>query len=155
LQLDLTRLTLPDESWDVVICYHVFEHIPDDRAAMREMYRVLKPGGWAVVQVPVRDVPETLEDPTVQTAEERVRLFGQRDHVRYYGWRDFADRLEDAGFEVTIERFGRELSAEDVKTYALNPNERIYHLRKPASAEDELPLASAGESGGRVSTLSP
>lgn len=132
LQLDLTRLDLPDESWDVILCYHVFEHIPDDRAGMREMFRVLKPGGLAVVQVPVREEPDTLEDLAVITDEERVRLYGQADHVRYYGWKDFADRFEEVGFEVTIERFGHELSPEEVREYALDPNERIYLLRKPA-----------------------
>ena len=131
--LDLTDLDLPDQGWDVVIAYHIFEHIPDDRKAMREMYRVLKPGGWAVLQVPVREGP-SLEDPSVTTEDERTELFGQHDHVRYYGWQDFADRLSEAGFAVTIERFGREVSEALVGEYALNPNERIYVARKPPPA---------------------
>jgi len=153
LQLDLTQLDLPDESWDVILCYHVFEHIPADRKGMSEMFRVLRPGGWAVVQVPVREEPETLEDPNVTTAEERIRLYGQDDHVRYYGWKDFADRLEQAGFEVSIERFGRELSAAEIEEYRLDPDERIYVLRKPGRIEakvkppaDELVPTTSDES---------
>ena len=131
--LDLTQLTLPDNSWDVLIAYHILEHITDDRKAMREMYRVLKPGGWAVVQVPVLEQPESYEDPSVVTPREREEKFGQHDHVRYYGWKDFADRLAEAGFDVTIERFGRELSDDQIRTYALWRDERIYVIRKPAA----------------------
>jgi len=129
--LDLTNLALPDNSWDVLIAYHVLEHIPDDRKAMREMFRVLKPGGWAAVQVPIGDAPDTDEDPSVDTEAERTERFGQFDHLRLYGWQDFADRLTQAGFTVTIERFGHELSEGAIKQFALDRNERIYMVRKP------------------------
>jgi SAM-dependent methyltransferase len=128
--LDLTNLAQPDASWDVVIAYHVFEHIPDDRTAMRELFRVVKPGGWAVLQVPLREGPDSIEDPTVETNEERDHRFGQWDHVRYYGWQDFADRLTEAGFDVHIERPGRELSDDAIHQYALSRDERIYIARK-------------------------
>ncbi|MEM7355011.1 MAG: methyltransferase domain-containing protein [Acidobacteriota bacterium] len=137
LQLDLTQLDLPDASWDVILCYHVFEHITEDRKAMREMYRVLKPGGWAVVQVPLRGAPDTFEDPSVTTPEGRLKAFGQRDHVRLYGWKDFAERLEEAGFEVTIEQFAQELDDEMVEEHSLSRPERIYFLRKPEAPETE------------------
>lgn len=114
-----------------MIAYHVLEHIPDDRRAMREMFRVLKPGGWAAVQVPIRDAPDTYEDASVDTDEERTEKFGQFDHVRHYGWQDFADRLTQAGFAVTIERFGHELSDSAIKEFALDRDEHIYLLRKP------------------------
>jgi SAM-dependent methyltransferase len=129
--LDLTALALPDNSWDVLIVYHILEHIPDDRKAMREMFRVLKPGGWAVVQVPVLEQEETREDPTATTPQQRLEKFGNEDHVRFYGWKDFADRLAAAGFQVTIERFGQDLSDSTVREFALDRNERIYLLRKP------------------------
>jgi len=129
--LDLTNLALADNSWDVLIAYHVLEHIPDDRKAMREMYRVLKPGGWAAVQVPIRNEPDTYEDASVDTDEERTEKFGQFDHLRFYGWQDFADRLTQAGFNVTIERFGHELSDSAIREFALDRNERIYLVRKP------------------------
>lgn len=128
--LDLTNLALPDASWDVLICYHVFEHITDDRKAMREMYRVLKPGGWAVVQVPVREQPDTLEDPAIDTPQEREAQYGLASHVRFYGWQDFADRLTEAGFDVTIDRFARELSDDLLNEFALDRDERIYLIRK-------------------------
>ena len=140
--LDLTQLALADNSWDVLIAYHILEHITEDRKAMREIYRVLKPGGWAVVQVPVREQPDSFEDPSVVTREERNEKFGQYDHVRYYGWKDFADRLAEAGFEVKIERFGRELSDDLVREFSLHRDERIYFLRKPAKVEP-VAVASA------------
>jgi len=129
--LDLTNLALPENSWDVLIVYHILEHISDDRKAMREMFRVLKPGGWAAVQVPTREAPDTLEDPRVVDPKERAEKFGNADHVRYYGWRDFADRLTQAGFQVTIERLGHELSDSAIREFALDRDERIYLVKKP------------------------
>jgi len=95
----LTRLPLPAGSAEVVLCYHVFEHIPDDRSAMAEVARVLAPGGVAFVQVPWRAAP-TDEDPDADEAE-RVRRFGQADHVRHYG-EDFGDRLARAGLRSRV-----------------------------------------------------
>src|SRR5690606_5498676 len=90
VQADLTNLGFADETFDVIYCSHVLEHVDDDLRAMRELRRVLRPGGWAILQVPIiRDV--TYEDPTVTTPEGRLAAFGQRDHVRAYG-RDYADR---------------------------------------------------------------
>lgn len=98
VKMDLTDIPYPDGHFDVIYCSHILEHIPDDRRAMREMRRVLAPGGWALVQVPVT-VESTFEDPSAATPEERLRLFGQVDHVRRYG-SDFADRLRESGFMV-------------------------------------------------------
>ncbi len=129
--LDLTKLAQPDESWDVMIAYHVFEHIP--RTIVPECgkcSRVLKPGGFAVLQVPVRDEPDSLEDPTADE-QTRVTKFLQFDHVRYYGWKDFADRLTEAGFDVQIERYGLDLSPDLIREYGLDHTERIYIARKP------------------------
>ena len=98
LQASLTELPFPDASVGLMSCFHVLEHIPDDGAAMREMARVLAPGGTAVVQVPRRTGVLTDEDPDA-SVEERVRRFGQRDHVRFYG-DDFEDRLRSAGLKV-------------------------------------------------------
>lgn len=130
--LDLTNLALPDNSWDVLITYHILEHIPDDRQAMREMFRVLKPGGWAAVQSPVREQPDTFEDPSIVSPKDREAKYGNADHVRYYGYQDFSDRLTQAGFQVTIERFGHELSDSAVREFGLDRDERIYIARKPA-----------------------
>jgi SAM-dependent methyltransferase len=106
------RLPFRDGAFDALLCHHVLEHVPDDRAAMRELRRVLRPGGWAILQSPIRSRLEaTLEDPAVTDPRERERLFGQRDHLRQYG-RDYADRLRAAGFEVRAERFFDELPPE-------------------------------------------
>lgn len=98
-RVDLTRIPHGDASFDVVICCHVLEHIPDDRRAMRELRRVLAPSGFGVLQTPVHSMDRTDEDPRVVDPEERRRRFGQPDHVRRYG-RDFHDRLREAGFRV-------------------------------------------------------
>ena len=95
----VTDIPLADRSVDVLVCYHVLEHVPDDAAALREVARVLAPGGVGLVQVPIKFGIATDEDPTAPV-EERVRRFGQADHVRYYG-DDFEDRLVDAGLVFT------------------------------------------------------
>lgn len=98
-KVDACTLPFADDSFDLMVQFHVLEHIPDDGAAIREMVRVLKPGGVALVQVPYRASVPTDEDPSA-SEEERVRRFGQADHVRYYG-KDFNDRLRDNGFAST------------------------------------------------------
>ena len=97
--LDIQAIDRPDAHYDHVLCLHVLEHVPDDRAALHELHRVLRPGGWALLQVPLH-FGETAEDPTVTDPAERERRFGQRDHVRRYGARDFPERVREAGFAV-------------------------------------------------------
>jgi SAM-dependent methyltransferase len=99
VQLDATDMPFEDESFDFAICVHVLEHIPDDRAALEEFFRVLRPGGEAVFQVPPSDLETTREDPNVTDPNERERLFGQYDHVRLCG-ADYPDRIAEAGFDV-------------------------------------------------------
>lgn len=97
---DITSLPFPDGVFDAIICAHVLEHVPDDRKAMRELYRVLSEDGWLLVDVPLdRGRESTYEDPSVTDPVEREKEYGQRDHVRLYG-QDFTDRLEEAGFSV-------------------------------------------------------
>lgn len=98
LRTDIGRLPIRDSYFDAVYCSHVLEHVIDDRAAMREVRRVVKPKGWVIFQVPIT-VQRTLEDPSVTEPQERLRLFGQEDHVRRYGL-DFVERLRDSGFSV-------------------------------------------------------
>ena len=130
-RLDVTDIKHDDGSFDAVICNHVLEHVPDDAQALRELHRVLVPGGWAMLQVPLDESKErTHEDPSVTDPEERRRLFWQHDHVRLYG-RDYRDRLEANGFTVTVEAFVEHFSAAEIERHRLDRQERIYLARKP------------------------
>lgn len=112
--IDITALPYTDDSFDAVICNHVLEHVPDDRTAMRELARVLKPGGWALLLVPDVHEARTRESPDITDPDEMLRLYGQRDHVRRYGW-DYVDRLTDTGFDVEVVRLGESLSQDVVE----------------------------------------
>ena len=119
-EMNVLDLPLEDDTFDLVLCNHVLEHIEDDRQAMREVYRVMKPGAEAILQVPLSGVLEkTLEDPALKSEEERALAFGQRDHVRIYG-RDYFKRLRETGFRVEE----KDLSA-SYSRFGLNPKERL------------------------------
>jgi SAM-dependent methyltransferase len=129
IRLDLTDLALPDECFDVVLCVHVLPHIPNDRRAMREMARVLRTGGVALIMAPIDDARETtFEDPWVIDPRVRTEVFGEFDFVRVYG-QDFVDRLRGAGFDVTVVRPAEDLDEPTLRTYGLW-NERIYVCRR-------------------------
>lgn len=100
VKMDVTDIQYPDNSFDVILCSHVLEHVPDDRKAMREFCRVLKPGGFAMLLVPI-NAEKTFEDPSITDPKERLRLFNQEDHVRKYG-PDYLDRLLESGFKVDV-----------------------------------------------------
>lgn len=106
VRMDITNINYPDEYFDIVFCNHVLEHVNDDRKAMRELRRVLKSDDFAILLVPIT-AEVTFEDPTVTDPAERMRLFGQDDHVRRYG-PDYVDRLRESGFVV------RTIRAEDL-----------------------------------------
>jgi SAM-dependent methyltransferase len=128
--LDLMDIRKPDATYDVVLCIHVLEHVEDDAKAMRELYRVMKPGGWAILN-PCMDLSmeKTLEDPTVTSPEERRRLFHQEDHYRVYG-RDLKDRLEKAGFVVDMIPYMDELPIRIQKLYSLTTPGTIIFCQK-------------------------
>ncbi|HEX2076857.1 MAG TPA: methyltransferase domain-containing protein [Longimicrobium sp.] len=129
-RMDVTDIRHPDESFDVIFCSHVLEHVPDDRRAMAEFFRVLRRGGWAILLVPIT-ADATYEDPTVVDPAERLRLFGQEDHVRRYG-PDYVDRLRQAGFEVATTRVTDLVSADDAVRMALTPAAGdIFHCTRP------------------------
>ena len=128
--MDVTRLDLPDANFDVIFCNHVLEHVVDDRSAMRELLRVLRPEGWAILQTPVDLARErTDEDVSVTDPAQRLHRFGQRDHVRRYG-RDFFDRLAECGWKVTRDRFVTTLGESATLRYALDPGEELVLGRK-------------------------
>jgi Methyltransferase domain len=135
LQLDITALDLPDESFDAILCSHVLEHVQDDRSAIRELHRVLSPDGWAIVMVPIDlSRSETYEDPLVSTPQAREREFWQSDHVRLYA-PDIAERLRDAGFEVAAQSVARELGPELAARYRLLGADEVFLCRKRREAD--------------------
>ncbi|MBI5154287.1 class I SAM-dependent methyltransferase [Candidatus Poribacteria bacterium] len=126
---DITALTFGANEFDFVLCSHVLEHIADDAKAMAELFRVLRPGGEAVILVPLRgDV--TFEDPTVTTDEGRERAFGQRDHVRWFG-RDIRARLEKTGFEVSEHVPAETVPSPERERLGLSLADIVYLCRKP------------------------
>jgi SAM-dependent methyltransferase len=130
INMDATDIKFPEGTFDCVLCYHVLEHIPDDKKAMSEILRVLKPGGWGILQVPIL-AETTIEDPAINSPEDRERVYGQSDHVRAYGL-DYKDRLEDAGFIVTVDDYVSELGGEVVRRCGLEKDECIYYCVKPS-----------------------
>lgn len=128
---DLTDLSYPDEIFDWVICNHVLEHIPDDNKALSEIYRVLKKGGSALLQVPISlKLNATLENSMITEPKDRLANFGQEDHVRIYG-QDFIDRLMNANFSTRIFDPNMELSESMIKRLAINRLEKLYVVYKP------------------------
>lgn len=122
--IDITRLGFADHAFDAVICNHVLEHVPDDRAAMRELRRVLAPHGWAILLVPDVELERTIEDPAVTDPRDRFALFGQEDHVRRYGL-DYLDRLADAGFTPQTLDLGDELGDALISRHCLRKFGRL------------------------------
>jgi SAM-dependent methyltransferase len=128
---DVTAIPFPDAVLDLVICNHVLEHVTDDRKAMREFLRILRPGGTAILQVPIATAADrTDEDPTVTDPRLREARFGQEDHVRLYSDADYRARIEEAGFDLTVlDIAGRPAYAK----FALVPGELLYVARRPAA----------------------
>lgn len=130
VKMDVLDIPFEENSFDVVFCNHVMEHVESDIKAMKEIYRVLKPGGWAIMQSPVYPYLEkTLEDSSITDPLEREKVYGQNDHLRMFG-RDYGDRLKSAGFTVTEDNYLKELSEEIRKRYALPGEEVIYFCKK-------------------------
>lgn len=131
VKMDVRQIPLPGESFDVAMCNHVFEHVEEDLQAMREFYRILKPGGWAIFQVPIdTQRKETFQDPSIVTEADREKHYWQRDHVRLYGL-DYGRRLEQAGFVVDENHLVDKLDKKLVERYALPAGETLYVCHKP------------------------
>ncbi|MBM1108065.1 class I SAM-dependent methyltransferase [Aurantibacter crassamenti] len=130
IEADICALPFNDKSFDVILCNHVLEHIPDDTKAMEELYRVLKPGGWGIFQIP-QDLNrmETFEDNSITDKKERAKIFGQYDHVRVYG-RDYFKKLRSIGFSVEEVDYTANFSAEEIERYRLAKGELIPLVRK-------------------------
>lgn len=125
VKADICNLPFEDNSFDLILCNHVLEHIPDDVKAMQELYRVLKVGGMGIFQIP-QDLSreKTFEDNTITDKKERAKIFGQYDHVRIYG-RDYFDKLRSIGFKVEEVDYTATLSEEEIDKYRLAKGEII------------------------------
>lgn len=130
IRMDLTDLNFADNTFDVIICNHVLEHIPNDAKAMSEMFRTLKKGGWAILNVPVdNNRTTTFEDLEINDPKKQLELFGQPDHVRIYGT-DYKLRLEKAGFTVTVIDYTKQFSNNEMFRYGMKPDREIYYCTK-------------------------
>lgn len=130
VKADILDLPFEDESFDVIFCNHVLEHIIDDKKAMSELYRVMKKGGWGILQVPMKNsLEKTYEDFTITDPKERQKHFGQYDHVRWYGM-DYFERLISVGFSVDINFYSQKFSEQEQKRFGLNVNEILPVVRK-------------------------
>ena len=129
VKMDVTENPFPDDAFDAIFCSHVMEHIPDDKRALSEFFRVLSPDGWAIFMVPIRMDKLTDEDLSITNPKERERRFGQHDHVRLYG-KDFEDRLNAAGFQVTL--FGPKdvVDVSQPENMGLHEKEVLFYCRK-------------------------
>ena len=129
MHFDVQQIPLEAESFDAIICNHIMEHVEDDGKALRELYRIMRRGGWGVILSPVElEREKTFEDDTITDRAERTRIFGQYDHRRIYG-RDYAARLREAGFEVYDIDYKNELSKAEQELYAL-PADHLYIVCK-------------------------
>lgn len=123
VKADILNLPFENESFDIVFCNHVLEHIEDDQKAMSELYRVMKKGGWGIFQVPIKNsLKKTYEDFSIKDPKERQKHFGQYDHVRWYGM-DYFDRLRNVGFETEPLYYSQKFSKENIKKLGLMENE--------------------------------
>ncbi len=132
VKMDVHDIPFDENTFDVLFCNHVLEHVEDDKKVMGEFIRVLKPGGWAILQSPIDYSYETTyEDDSITDPREREKAFGQDDHVRMYG-RDYDKQLEAGGFKVTIVNMMEILGEEKFNRYALPGQEMLYFCEKPA-----------------------
>ena len=128
--MDLLDHKFPPESFDVIICNHVFQYIEQDLHAMRAVHNLLKKDGWAILQVPIDwNRESTFEDFTITDPAQREKIFGLREHVRWYG-RDYGSRLENAGFEVKKDDFITEFTTEDLTHFGLWKGQPIWYCTR-------------------------
>ncbi|RZL97139.1 MAG: methyltransferase domain-containing protein, partial [Pedobacter sp.] len=127
---DLLNPSMPHNSFDAIICNHVFQYIPDDKTAMQTVYDLIKPGGWGILQVPINGTrQDTYEDDTITDPIEREKAFGLTEHVRYYGL-DYAEKLRSFGFKVLVDNYSAAFSDEEIYRYGFWKNDPVYYVTK-------------------------
>jgi predicted SAM-dependent methyltransferase len=132
MHFDLHDIPLEDNQYEVIFCNHVMEHVKDDLKCMQELYRIMKPGGWGIMQVPIDSSRDTTyEDWSITSPEEREKHFWQYDHVRLYGT-NYPKRLAEAGFTVEIVDYSEELPKEKFERFRIPKTELLYVIRKEA-----------------------
>lgn len=131
VKADICNLPFNDNSYDIIFCNHVLEHIPDDTKAMQELYRVLKPNGLGIFQIP-QDLSRatTFEDDSITNKKERAKIFGQYDHVRIYGL-DYFEKLRSIGFNVQEINLSNSLTEQEIEKYCLAKDEVLPVVTKP------------------------
>ena len=128
--VDITKIQFNDNEFDFIICNHVLEHVADDKSGMLELYRVLKQGGKAMINVPIKmELKETFQDERYNTDDLRRRYYGQSDHLRQYG-ADFEDKLKDAGFKVTVLMPNEDMPDSEIKKYGLQRYQVVFICEK-------------------------
>src|SRR6478735_12846817 len=127
VKMDIHQIPFESNTFDVVLCNHVLEHVQDDIKAMSEINRVLKRGGWAIMQIPFFfPVPEvTFEDPSITDPREREKIFGQDDHVRKFG-KDYSKRIERSGLKAVEDDFVNRLTKEEQNKFGLSKGEILF-----------------------------
>jgi len=130
VKTDIRDMVFEDDMFDIVICNHVMEHIDDEQKAYSEVRRVLKTGGWAVLQVPLDySLEKTYEDDSITSQADRLRHFGQYDHLRLFG-KDYASRISKSGLKVNEDAYIHEFSKEDILKFRFDKDEIIYQCYK-------------------------
>jgi SAM-dependent methyltransferase len=131
IRLDIVSMPFGSDTFDVVMASHILEHVENDRAALKEILRILRPGGFAFLQVPLDPArATTTEDPNIRLPQERLRAYLQEDHVRLYG-RDYVDRVSECGFVVRSENPAAGLSTQEVTRFGLLPADDLIFGHKP------------------------
>ena len=125
VRMNVQDIPFPDNTFDVIICNHLLEHVDDVNLALKEMHRVMKPGGWGIMQSPLNENREvTFEDRSIASPAEREKIFGQRDHLREFG-RDYPEVLGSSGFRVVVDDYIRSFPEDQFMKYSLAMSAKI------------------------------
>ena len=128
--MDITNLLFKDRTFDCILCYHILEHVKNDNLALKEMFRVLKPDGWAIIQTVIDlKLEKTYEDSNIVSPKKREQFYGHKNHYRIYG-RDYRQKLEKVGFKVKIDKFAFNFDNNKIKKFGISKNEAICYCYK-------------------------